>query len=851
MKRSLVRTLSTLVLPAFALLAGCQSEPPDKPGPSGVDMSTGGDGGGSGTSTSSDEGPCEDGETRTCKVDLGTHHGVTSCFEGVQTCTDGAWGACLDPTDPRPPPPEDGPLATLRPGLKDSGSEGLSPRSSGPSAEPCIGNVCDPSCMQFVETPASGLTPPEDATPFDWETGTVDTLSPELLAAGSHEPCAESVDCQMDQVCVSPVSGSCAHSKCVASPGVPLVSGCDPCVQTICAVDPSCCSAGWTDACVAKVSSICGAVCPPPACDDACPQEGQCTPWLAGQRQPDCAGPDLTVGVACSLPGGPALAVCNRGSSEAPSGVPIAFFPPGSGLIPALSPSLSGAKVCATDEPIPPGECIDVPPCGPALAGAEIMINPPMQPGSAVDCHPANNWTLWPQALSACAAPACAGGTARAGLKKVNLFFAVDRSGSMLTKSMGIPGTPTRWAQMTDALKAFAADPKSAGLGVWMRLWPYNKDSSCPALYPAGCQSAGCATPNVPLGSLTAQAAPADTQEQAVFNVLAAATPDSGGTPMYPALKGVLSAATAYELAHPNEATFVILVTDGEPTQCDVVPDHIASLASSARLTAGVKTFVIGIADVSEATISAIAQAGGGQHFVIGGGGAIPVESQVLDALESIRTTLVACAFALPDPQTFDAASMAVSLVSGAGAEDSVQQVASSNDCGAGGWYYDDPQAPAKVLLCPSTCATLRADPASELQLHADCPGAYAPVTHEAHYLATCPVSTRPVWGFLAYDTVTPSTSSVEFRVVTAESPPLPDAPDLLVAVAKTSTGTSLCSMAGPAPCPIDLSNALGGMPADGRPYLRLRTTLLPSANAAAAPTVNQWKLAYSCVDAE
>lgn len=847
--RSLVRTLSRLVLSALVLLAGCQSETPDKPGPSGVDMSTGGEGGGTSTSTT-EEGPCEDGAKRTCKVDLGTHHGITSCFEGEQICTDGEWGDCLDPTDPRPPPPEDGPLAASR----DPTGRRLAARtaSSGPSAEPCFGNVCDPTCMQLVQTPAPGLTPPEDATPFDWQTGTVDSLSPELASLGAREPCAESADCQMDQVCLSPASGSCAHSKCVASPGSPLLAGCDPCVQAICAVDPSCCgAAGWAESCVAKVSAVCGAVCPPPACDDACPPEGQCTPWLAGQKQADCAGPDLTAGVACSLPGLVALPVCNRGSAPAPEGVPIAFFPPGSGVFGALSPDLTSATICPTKKPIPPGECIDVPPCTPALAGAEILVNPPMQPGSAVDCHPANNWTAWPQALAACAAPACAGGTARAGLKKVNLFFAVDRSGSMLTKSMGISGTPTRWKQMTDALKAFFADPKSTGLGVWMRMWPYNKDASCPSVYPAGCQSTGCSTPNVPLADLTAQSAPADVQEQAISAAISAAVPETGNTPMYPALKGVLAAAQAYETAHPGEATVVILVTDGEPTQCDVVPGHIAALAESARLAAGIKTFVIGIADVSEATIQTIAQAGGGQHFLIGSGGGVPVEAQVLSALDSIRTTLVACAFALPDPQTFDASSMAVSLVSGSGDADAVQQVAGPADCGAGGWRFDDPAAPSKVVLCPSTCAALRADPGAEVELHADCPGAYSAMLNETLYAATCPVHTRPVWGFLAYDTVTPSTSSVEFRIATGESPAIPDASDLLVAVANTASGTSLCSMAGPAPCPVDLSDALGGMPADGYPYLRLRTSLLPSANAAAAPTVNQWKLTYSCIDAE
>jgi len=34
-----------------------------------------------------------------------------------------------------------------------------------------------------------------------------------------------------------------------------------------------------------------------------------------------------------------------------------------------------------------------------------------------------------------------------------------------------------------------------------------------------------------------------------------------------------------------------------------------------------------------------------------------------------------------------------------------IPQVASASQCGAdGGWYYDNPAAPTKVLLCPASC---------------------------------------------------------------------------------------------------------------------------------------------------
>jgi hypothetical protein len=41
-----------------------------------------------------DDAACDDGAMRECRVFLGEHNGVTSCFEGVQICRDGTWGAC-------------------------------------------------------------------------------------------------------------------------------------------------------------------------------------------------------------------------------------------------------------------------------------------------------------------------------------------------------------------------------------------------------------------------------------------------------------------------------------------------------------------------------------------------------------------------------------------------------------------------------------------------------------------------------------------------------------------------------------------------------------------------------------
>src|SRR4029079_6380413 len=66
--------------------------------PSGIDP--GGTGGalGSGGTGGMDAGPCTDSETRTCSVTLGLHGNILDCFDGIQTCSAGVWGACTDGT---------------------------------------------------------------------------------------------------------------------------------------------------------------------------------------------------------------------------------------------------------------------------------------------------------------------------------------------------------------------------------------------------------------------------------------------------------------------------------------------------------------------------------------------------------------------------------------------------------------------------------------------------------------------------------------------------------------------------------------------------------------------------------
>jgi predicted small lipoprotein YifL len=48
------------------------------------------------TGTFTPPGPCLEGSRRSCKVILGEHEGIQSCFYGIEICAGGRWGPCVE-----------------------------------------------------------------------------------------------------------------------------------------------------------------------------------------------------------------------------------------------------------------------------------------------------------------------------------------------------------------------------------------------------------------------------------------------------------------------------------------------------------------------------------------------------------------------------------------------------------------------------------------------------------------------------------------------------------------------------------------------------------------------------------
>ena len=906
---------------------------------------------------------CSEGATRDCSVTVGEHVGVLTCLEGTQTCEDGEWGPCSDmQRNMRPAPP---------PAARQSNVfvKSLS------SAVDCLANPCDPSCQFYDEVPAVPVTSPPQNLVAPWNTGEFGGLPPALQAQGSTEPCVVGADCQFDQYCNNPTSGTCLHSKCVTGGG--LKSGCDPCVSQICAGNPGCCTTpilgtcshdlcvtgapliggaaacdpcvqticniftynfccnqvtgAWTQDCVNQVANVCGKDCstgtwsqacvnqvksqcnahclnenvPPCAhdkcyvgaaldaacdpcvaqvcadtpsccgdsggtwtglcvekvasvCGETCAAKGDCVPWLPTETDPDCFGFDLTIGVGCTNNGAKQVPVCNRGNGDAPAGLPIA-------ILPAAPPDelgncyvgLGGATIINTPAIVPPGQCIDVTLPDSTPEGAQIGVNLANAPGyNFSECNCSNNWSLWSSGTGACADPSCAGASAYAKLKKVKLFVTVDRSASQGC-SLGWVGAtpcpmgaPTRWDHLTGAFSSFVTDPTSDSLGMWMRYFPHSTNGNCPGPTLAQCNSGpGCSTANADVADLASAA-----NENTILSVMNGLPAPSGGTPLYPALEGALIAAAAAKQADPSLAPAVVVVTDGLITQCTgnggapAQMQQIADLAAIYFNNHNIRTYIIGV-DVVAESIQLIAGAGGGKAFAIDAGD--PIQTLMLDALQQIKQEFVPCSIKLPDIDIFDPAQATFTYTPGAGGSVTLPQVASQAACGGNdGWYYDNPADPSSVTLCDATCNALKTDTSGTLSLEIACVGQYQASTYSQKYKADCPQGTVPQWGYLAYDTVTPGDSQVQLRFHTSDDDVTYGALSAAT-VASAALNSQVCPMAGPAPCPVDLFSALGGLPAARRLYLEVQMTLQPTSDANQTPSVNNWQVTYSCPDAE
>lgn len=702
-----------------------------------------------------------------------------------------------------------------------------------------VASVCGNSCTAGWNQNCVNKVVPmcgKDCTPPTWDQSCIDKVGTVCgKSCGPFEWDANCVD-MVDTVCAAKCyeDPGCLHDKCDS--GGPLSANCDTCVASICQELPFCCTTGWTDLCVDRVKT---------KCNIGCPTKGDCIPWIPGQTDPDCAGYDLSVGIPC----GTTIPICNHGKTTVPSGVKVVHFPANSQQYPLCNPDQTHPQMqsCFTTAPIPPGKCINLPAasCGFGNGNREIMVNPPSNAGytQLPECTCKDNWSLWSGPGVSCEPPTCSN-TSTTTVRRVNMFLAIDRSGSMDTD---LGNGDTRWTATIRALKKFVQDPASANLAVALRFWPDNSPVS--GCNDSSCSTNACKSPLVPVGLLTLQSAPADTQEQLLLNALNSKSA-SGTTPMSAALAGATQWAIEYKAAHPQEEAIVVFATDGEPNGCNENSNTISNYAGNAFTNSGIKTYAIGIQDANPTLMNLIASKGGtNAGFFIAPGA--NVEYELLAALIQAKGNTVACDFVVPDGGVYDPSAAKIAITGTSGMSTQLNNVGSLAQCGTG-WYYDNPANPTQIKLCPTTCTSVLNDSGTKVEVDLGCPGNYEPVTFTYQYYSDCPQGAKTQWSYFAYETLTPGNSNVVWKARTADTlAGLGSASYATLATARSApTNTQTCLMSGPTPCPIDLYQSFG--PLDARKsYLELSVTLNPSLDKSGAAKVINWDLTYSCPPSE
>ncbi|WP_437494574.1 vWA domain-containing protein [Sorangium sp. So ce1014] len=713
---------------------------------------------------------------------------------------------------------------------------GIATHMTATCGDPCIANICaaNPLCCDFRCTSTA-----QCETVFGMN------FTCPMVLPGTPRRCR-------------PLSGVCPPES-VSTDGKCAGTWSSECVDLVATECPGKTCAPptnyWDATCVDLVEQLCGSTCS----TDPDQQRGLCKAYLPNQTNPACSNVDLTVGVPC----GGTVPVCNRGNMPAPAGIAIHRYAAGAGQLPSSAPSQvldscspsGGTLACTTAQPIAPGECISVAGCTGVADGVELIVNPP-GPGHIAECQCANNGSIYQSAM--CESPGCIATASVSLIRPATLFVALDRSTSMVQNSSGDDVSGSRWNPAREALREFFRDPASAGLGVAFRFWPHANPGPCdnnPECPDPGGE--GCALPLVPFNGaaadrLTEQSAMmGDQQELKLLQAFINFPTAYGDTPMYPALDGATTWAINYKTAHPEEEVAVVFVTDGIPSHCDTVPNHIGDLAGNAFENNGVRVHAVGFGNSNAEIINNIAARGGGQAYNLTAG--TTLQGSLLDALVSIRGEALPCDVTVPLAGVADPTSVSVVHVDGAGTETTLTpRPAGLGSCGSG-WYFAD-ATNTSVKLCPQTCADLRDSPGKVRATVPCVTTSLTPITTSwERYHGVCPPGTKTQWGYLRYRTATPGDSSVEFFVRSADDPDdLSGATVRLAATAQAApTDTRICDESSAPPCAVDLFDVLEELPDARTEYLEVQMRLNPTSTGGGGVQVQDWEITYSCPDSE
>ncbi|MGC4114526.1 MAG: hypothetical protein QM765_07930 [Myxococcales bacterium] len=200
----------------------------------------------------------------------------------------------------------------------------------------------------------------------------------------------------------------------------------------------------------------------------------------------------------------------------------------------------------------------------------------------------------------------------------------------------------------------------------------------------------------------------------------------------------MLQHASAWAQAHSDHAIAALMITDGQPTECEPmdIPSIAAIAAAGLAGSPSVPTYMIGVfsdgdlAGGAANMLNAVASAGGTTCEPLQTTPAClastsgDVRGTIVSALHNVRLNAQACRWQLP-AGVVDPAMLNASLVPISGSAVPLVKVASGT-CGTASdtWVYDDPTAPTAIVLCPATCTRLQAVAKTGVAITLGCPTA-------------------------------------------------------------------------------------------------------------------------------
>ena len=192
------------------------------------------------------------------------------------------------------------------------------------------------------------------------------------------------------------------------------------------------------------------------------------------------------------------------------------------------------------------------------------------------------------------------GGDSGSCYAPVDMYIMQDRSGSMGTDCNVGDNTNSKWCHAINALSGYFKSQSANGNAAAIQFFRVPNHTS--ALCTSGAQYN---TPLLPMGMPAYLSLPTN-----AFDAVLNAQSPNGLTPTEAAIRG-LTGFTAGN-RRGGRVTIGILVTDGDPTECDTNLGHLSMLLQQHLMATTIRTFVIGMTGATDANLEQIAQGGGG-----------------------------------------------------------------------------------------------------------------------------------------------------------------------------------------------------------------------------------------------